>query len=367
MILMLLLCGLVLGGAFGYKMFGQMMMMKYMASMGEKTQTVSTIVAQKSMWQDALKAVGTLTAVQGIDIAPEVAGKVKEIAFESGLDIEKGTPLVFLHDEEDRAALESLKAQLALAEQSLIRAKKQISSHAISQADYDAALANRDSLKAQVDSQCALVAKKTIYAPFAGRLGLRHVDPGEYVTAGTAIVTLQQLNPLHLDFSIPQQKLSLLQVGQKVTIHTDAFPDQNFEGTIIATDAQIDESTRNIKVRARVENPDMILRPGLFATLSLEVGQAQEYITLPQTSITFNPYGSVVYTVQKGEDGNKKAHMTFVETGLGRGDQIAILNGIKEGDEVITAGQLKLRNGSPIVINNEIQPSNDPAPTPVDR
>ena len=369
MLIMLFLCLLIIGGAFGYKIYVGKMTAQYMASMGVPPQTVSTIKAEMSEWQDQINAVGTLKAVQGIDITPEVSGVIKELAFESGLDIEKGTPLVYLNDKEDKAQLEALVVKLRLAEQVLARAQKQIAAKLISQAEYDANKAERDSLQAQVEQQKALVAKKTIYAPFAGRLGLRDVDPGDYVTAGTPIVTLQQLNPLHLDFTVPQQKLAQLQIGQKVDIKTNAFPDQVFEGTITAIDAQVDESTRNINVRARIENPDMILRPGLFATLALNIGEPTKYITLPQTAIAFNPYGSTVYTVQQDSNSATKqsAHMSFVTTGQQRGDQIAVLSGVKEGDEIVTSGQLKLRNGSPIVINNKIQPSNDPAPQPVDQ
>jgi len=371
MIVMLLLVGLVLGGVFGYKQFGSMMMMKAMASASNPAQTVTTTKANGSAWQDEIKAVGTFKAVKGTNVSSEAAGMVENIFVESGQDIEGGTLLVQLKSDEDQAQLNALESKLKLAQITLDRDDKQIKAKAISQATYDADKADFENLKAQVEQQKAALEKKTVLAPFAGRLGIRQVDQGQYLAAGTAMFALQQLDPIYIDFAVPQQDMSKLQVGQKIAISTDVAPGKPFEGEISALDATVDESTRNINVRATVKNPDKALLPGMFASVSIEVGQPIPYLTLPQTAITYNPYGNVVFITQKVTDPKPdapaiEAHMVFVKTGLTRGDQVAILSGISEGDEVITSGQMKLRNGTPLVINNEVQPKNDQDPHPKD-
>lgn len=372
MLIMLVLCAIVLGGVFGYKMFGMKMMMQHMAAMGNPPQTVSTIKASSDDWQNEIKAVGTFRAVKGADLSPEVQGTVENIFIESGQDVSEGTLLIQMRSADDQAKLDSLEANLRLAEANAERSAKQIAVQAISQATHDANIANLESLKAQVAEQRALLEKKTIVAPFAGRLGIRKIDVGQYLNPGDTIVTLQQLDPIYLDFSIPQQDLPKIVVGQTITAKTDAFPGKAFEGEIAAINAKVDESTRNVEIRAAFKNPDKALVPGMFATANVRVGAPYRYLTLPQTAITFNPYGSTVFIVEdKGsnEKGEPKleAHMTFVQTGPTRGDQIAVTSGLKEGDEVVTAGQLKLRNGTPVTINNSMQPSNDPNPKPEDK
>jgi len=365
MFLMLVLVGLVFGGVYGYKMFGTKMMMQSMAAMSNPAQTVSTIEAKNEPWQNEMKAVGTLKAVKGTDVTSEVAGIVENIFVESGQDVEEGTLMVQLRSQEDQALLASLEANLRLAQLTLDRDDKQIKVKAISQATYDTDKANLENLKAQVDQQKATLEKKTILAPFSGRLGIRNVDIGQYLSAGTTMFGLQQLDPIYVDFSIPQQDLPKAQVGQKIAVKTDVFPDKTFEGEITAIDAKVEEATRNISVRATIKNADKSLRPGMFATITTDIGAPESFITLPQTAITVNPYGSTVFVVET-KDGKKQAHMLFVQTGLTRGDQIAITSGLKEGDEIVTTGQMKLRNGTPVTINNTIQPTNDPNPQPSD-
>jgi len=372
MIIMILACTVVLGGVFGYKMFGNMMMMKYMAGMSNPTFTVSTIKAEKDTWQREIKAVGTLRAAKGADLAPEVAGTVENIFMESGQDVPEGAVLLQQRSTEDYARLQALVASTRLAELTLQRDAKQIKAQAISQATYDADIANLETLKAQMEAQNALLEKKTLTAPFAGRLGLRKVDVGQYLNAGTPVVTLQQLDPIYLDFFVPQQTLSQMSIGQKIVATTDGVQGKTFEGEITAIEAKVDEATRNIAVRSTFRNPEKTLRPGMFATATISSGEPETLITLPQTTITFNPYGSTVYIVkQDGTDdkGQPKliANMAFVETSLTRGDQIAVTKGVREGDEVVTAGQLKLRNGASVVINNSIVPLNDANPMPEDK
>lgn len=366
MIIMLALCAIFLGGIFGFKYYGSMMMMKHMAQMGSMPQTVSTTKVAYGTWKPTLKAVGTLRAAQGADLSAEVAGIVENIFIESGQDVTEGTILLQMRSKDDQARLEGLIAQKRLAETTLARDKKQLTVQAISQAKYDADEAQLNNLKAQVETQRALLEKKTITAPFSGRLGIRRVDVGQFVNVGAPVVTLQQLDPIYFDFFIPQQKLGEIEVGQKVTLKSDTIQGKAFEGEITAINSKVNEETRNIEVRATFTNKDKLLKPGMFATAKVDVGQEEKHLTLPQTAITFNPYGSTVFVVTKNGEG-LVANTAFVETGMTRGDQVTILSGIKEGDEIVTAGQLKLRNGSFVTINNKLQPSNDSAPMPVDK
>ncbi|MEJ2700334.1 MAG: efflux RND transporter periplasmic adaptor subunit, partial [Desulfuromonadales bacterium] len=242
--------------------------------------------------------------------------------------------------------------------------QQQFKEKAVSQATLDTDTANLKSARSQVAEQQALVDKKFIRAPFAGRLGIRAVDLGQYLNPGTKIVTLQSLDPIFVDFYLPQKSVSRVKVGDKVTVTTDAFPGKDFSGEISAIDPQVQEGTRNVKVRARVHNSGHLLLPGMFATTDIRVGEPRSHITLPQTAITFNPYGNTVFLVEEKGKGPKGqpllvAQQKFVSTGETRGDQIAILDGVKPGDEVVTSGQTKLRNGTPVAINNTIQPANN--------
>jgi membrane fusion protein (multidrug efflux system) len=367
MVIMLVLVGVLFGGIFGYKAFTGYMMKKYMAAQGEPPQTVSTIKAVEQPWQTRLQAVGSLNARRGADIAPEVSGIVSAIHFRSGQDVKKGELLLELSSDSDVAKLNSLIAMAELARQTYTRDLEQFKARAISQATLDTDTANLKSAEAQVAEQQALVDKKHIRAPFTGRLGIRSVDVGQYLNPGTKIVTLQSLDPIYTDFFLPQKQLNMIQVGQKVDVKADAFPEQTFPGEITAIDPKVDANTRNVEVRARIPNSKSLLLPGMFTTTEIDVGEPQEYVTLPQTAITYNPYGDTVFLVEErgiGADGKPAyfARQKFVKTGETRGDQVAIIEGVKAGDVVVTAGQIKLRNGTPVIINNSIQPSNEAAP-----
>jgi len=327
--------------------------------------------------------------VRGADLAPEVAGTVDQVNFESGTDVKAGVVLMQMHVADERAKLDALKASAELAESVYQRNRQQFDAKAISQAQLDSDAANAKSAKAQVAQQQALLDKKIIRAPFAGHLGIREVDEGQYIAAGTKVVTLQALDPIHVDFSVPQQDLAVLRRGQLVSVRTDVFPDKTFSGRIAAIDPAIDIGTRTVKVRATLKNPDRKLLPGMFARIEIETGEPHEYLTLPQTAITYNPYGETVFVVttpdqldgaahdqaaakaakQKAGDqaeaaANLVAKQVFVQVGPKRGDQVAILGGISAGDQVVTSGQLKLKNGAPVKINNSVVPRNNPAPTP---
>ena len=367
MIIMIVAVVVILGGIIGFKMAMAIGTKKFLSSMPVPPQTVSTVPASLQEWQQELSAVGTLRAVNGADLSSEVAGIVDKLSFDSGMDVDKGSVLVQLRDDDEVAQLHALQATATLAQVTLDRDMKQLKAQAVSQAAVDNDTAALNSAKAQADAQQAVIDKKTIRAPFAGHLGIRQVDIGQYLNPGTSIVTLQQLDPIYVDFNLPEQAMPQIAAAQKVAAHIDALPGSSFDGDITAINAKVDEATRNIQVRASFKNSDHKLLPGMFAHVAVTVGEPQKRITLPQTSITYNPYGDTVYLVAKDENGKLIARQSFVTTGATRGDQISILSGVKEGDEVVTSGQLKLRNGAPLIVNNDIQPSNDINPKPEDK
>jgi membrane fusion protein (multidrug efflux system) len=372
MLIMLIVVGVTLGGIFGFISFKGRMIKQFMTSQGEPLQTVSTTTAGVLEWLPKLEVVGSLQAVQGTNMSAEVAGIVAEIHFKQGDNVKLGTPLLQLRAGDDMAKLESLNATARLARITYQRDRAQLRAEAISKQTLDIDKANLDVAVANVAQQQALVDKKLIRAPFTGRLGVRLVDVGQYLEAGTPIGTLQALDTIFADFFLPQQALATVKTGQKVTLKTDAYPTQNFTGDITVINPRIDINTRNVLVRATLKNPEHKLLPGMYATVNVATGQAQRYITLPRTAIAFNPFGSTVYRVEaKGMDDKGKpkliAKQVFVTTGESRGDQIAVLKGVNEGDIVVTSGQIKLRNGTPVVINNSVQPSNDAAPQPRDQ
>jgi membrane fusion protein (multidrug efflux system) len=372
MIIMLIVVGIILGGIFGFITFKGRMIKEFMSSQGMPLQTVSTITANYLEWLPKLEAVGSLQAVQGANMSAEVAGIVEKIYFKQGDNVKLGTPLLQLRANDDIAKLESLKATAQLARITYNRDQAQFSVNAISKQTLDIDKANLNIAIANIAQQQALVDKKLIRAPFTGRLGIRLVDVGQYLEAGTAISALQALDTLFVDFFLPQQALKSLATGQKVTLNTDAYAGQTFTGDITVINPKVDINTRNVQVRASLNNPDHKLLPGMYATVNIATGQTQRYITLPRTTITFNAFGSTVYRVDtSGQDEKGKpkliAKQSFVTTGDTRGDQIAILSGVKEGETIVTTGQIKLRNGSPVTVDNSIQPSNDATPQPKDQ
>jgi len=367
MIIMLIAVAVVLGGVFGFQAFKAHMIKQFMAKLANPPQTVSTVTAGDQEWQPHLSAVGTLRAVNGANLSLQLSGIVDQIDFKSGDDVQKGQVLLRLRNDDDVAKLQSLQANAQLARINYDRDRKQLAIHAVSQATVDAdsaTLKNDDALVAQ---QQAIVDQKILRAPFAGHLGIRAVDLGQYLTAGTAVVTLQALDPLFVDFYLPQQALADLKVGQTVALQVDTWPGETFDGKISAINPQVDPTSRNVQVRAELPNPDHRLLPGMFATLQIDTGAPQRFVTLPDTAVAYNPYGSTVYIVidkGKNADGqpNRIAQQTFVTTGDTRGDQVAILKGVKPGETVVSAGQIKLHNGSPVAINNTIQPLDNPHP-----
>ena len=372
MIIMLIAVGLVFGGVFGFQIFKNTMIKKFMSAMPVPPQTVSTVTAAMQEWQPQIEAVGSLRAVNGADLAFEVSGIVKELHFNSGDDVAAGDILLTLRADDDIAKLEALKATAALSEIVHQRDQEQFKIKAVSQATLDTDAANLKNAKAQVAEQQAVVAKKTLRAPFAGHLGVRAVDIGQYISAGTAVVTLQALDPIYADFFLPQQVLNQIRLEQAVTIKVDTYPNQDFAGTITAINPKVDPATRNVQVRATLKNLDRRLLPGMYASVSVAAGDKQRYVTLPQTAVTYNPYGETVYVVDdKGQDPQGRpqlsARQIFVTAGPKRGDQVAILSGVEQGQTVVTAGQIKLHNGTPVMIDNAVRPTADANPLPVDQ
>jgi len=371
MVIMLVCAGLVFGGIFGYKAFVSHMIEKSMSHRQAPAVTVSTTSATMQAWQPELSAVGTVRAKQGVEVTTEIAGLVRKIYFQSGEDVKEGQVLAQLNADADRALLRSLQAEADLAQTTYQRDKQQFAVKAISKAVLDVSAANLKSKEAQVNQQAAVVDKKTIRAPFSGRIGISTVNAGQYLNPGAQIVTLQSIDTVYVDFLLPQQHIGRLHLGETVTVTADTQPDRQFKGEITALNPKVDPQTRNIQIEATFANPDHVLLPGMFVSVRVQSGEVRHYITLPQTAVTFNPYGETVYVVEPGGKGPKKkagktAKQVFVTTGETRGDQIAILKGVKEGETVVTGGQLKLKSGSRVVINNEIQPSNEAAPQPTD-
>lgn len=319
-------------------------------------------------WQPGVTAVGSIKAVRGVDVTTEVGGIVRSIGFKPGQQVADQTLLVQLNADSDIAQLHSLEATADLAVIVLKRDKAQLAVNAVSQAQVDTDSADLKAKLAAAEQQRALVAKKSIRAPFAGRIGITAVNPGQYLNPGDKIATLQTFDPIYIDFTVAQTQLEQIAIGQKVAVTADGLADQTFSGRVSTIDTQFDPTTRNVTVEATVANPQQSLVPGMFARAIVDSGKPQRYLTVAQSSVTYNPYGTTVFiaTSSKNDKGEEvlTAQQSFIKTGPTRGDQVAILEGVKEGDLLITSGQMKLKNGSPVQIDNSAAPLNDPAPTP---
>jgi membrane fusion protein (multidrug efflux system) len=376
MTIMLIAVGLLIGGLVGFNVFKGIMMQKYMGKGGLPPATVSAMKADYQLWQPQLNAVGTLRAVRGVDVTTEVAGLVRSVNFKSGDEVKAGQVLAQLNADSDIAQLHSLEAAAELAATVYERDKAQLEAEVISKAQVDTDAGDLKSKRAQVAQQQAVVEKKTLRAPFSGKLGISTVNPGQYMNPADKLVTLQTIDPIYVDFYLPQQQLPQVAIGQTITLTTDTFKDVPFTGKINAINPKIDTNTRNVQVEATIPNPKRQLLPGMFANVRVNSGEENRYITLPQTAITFNPYGDTVFVVKpsdkkedKDEKGNPRllAQQVFVTTGPTRGDQVAILKGIEPGTEVVTSGQVKLKTGTPLIIDNKVQPSNSPNPRPQEK
>ena len=370
MTIMLCAVFLLLGLIFTFNQLKTFMIKYFISGMGLPPATVSTMVVGSSEWQPQLSSVGNVRAFRGVELSTEIGGLVQTVPIKSGQDVREGELLIKLNDASDVAQLNSLKAMADLAKVINERDAQQLVIQAISKNVFDSSKADAKSKQAQVEAQAALVAKKNLKAPFSGRVGIVSINPGQYVNSGDKLFTLQTLDPIFVDFTLPQSNAEQIQVGQDVVVTTDAFKDASFTGKITAVSPKVDTNTRNIQIEAQIANPDKKVLPGMFANVNIKLGDQVKLLTLPQTAVTYNPYGSTVFIAKDTGKKDKKgkptleAQQVFVTTGSTRGDQVAILKGINEGDTVVTSGQLKLKNGTPLMINNKVQPANSPDPRP---
>jgi membrane fusion protein (multidrug efflux system) len=359
---------LVVGAIAGWKIITVRAIIAKMSAQKQPPTVVSAMKATEEIWQRRLHAVGSFAAAEGITVANELDGTVTKIAFESGAQVSKGDLLVQLDVSTEQAQLASAEAGADLAHLNLKRAQELRAKDTNSQAELDVGEAQARQTAATADVIRATIAKKTIRAPFSGRAGIRQINLGQFIKGGTAIVPLQAMDPLYLNFFLPQQDVTDLKVGQAVQVTVDAYPGVTFDGAITAINTKVDDASRNILVQATVRNADERVRPGMFGGVDVVLPAQDKLVTLPQTAISYNPYGNSVYIVEdKGKDADGHPVLTvrqqFVQLGSRRGDQVAVLKGVKAGDEVVTAGQLKLRNGSSVQINNTVVPPNRAQPS----
>ncbi len=333
-------------------------------------EAVTTIVTRQDQWASAMNLIGSVEAVQGVTVAADLPGTVAKIYFDSGKSVHQGDVLVELDTRQERAQLTSLEAQRDLAKVNYDRYQELARQGVISRQEYDKASADQRQTDANVAEIKATIERKTIRAPFSGILGIRKINLGEYLAAGAPIVSLQALNPIYVNFGVPQQNAGQVQVGRPISVTREALAGQVFSGRVTALDSVIDETTRNIQVQATLPNPAGKLRPGMFVQVDMSLGASQAAITLPASAISYAPYGDSVFVVTELKDpkGNpyKGVRQQFVKVGPSRGDQVAILSGLNAGEEVVSSGVFKLRNGAAVTVNNKIQPSNNPAPNPED-
>lgn len=333
-------------------------------------EAVTTVVATQADWPATLSAIGSVTAVHGVTVSADLPGIVKAIDFTSGRPVRQGHVLVRLDTSQERAQLAAADAARDLAKVNADRAKALLDKQVIAQAEYDRLAAELKQADARVGEIQAMIARKTIRAPFGGNVGIRQVDLGQYLNAGDPVVTLQTLDPVYVDFSLPQQDVRELKVGAVVHVSVDSTVTLQTQAKISAINSVIDQGTRNVQVQATLRNPQGLLRPGMFVDVQVVLGTKTAVIALPASAVSYAPYGNSVFVVGEMKDPKGKAYkgvrQQFVKLGAGRGDQVAVLDGLKAGEEVVTSGVFKLRNGASVLVNNKTMPANNPAPKPED-
>ena len=331
-------------------------------------ETVSTVAAKEEKWQETIPAVGSISAVQGVKVTAEIPGTVNEIKFESGAMVAKGDVLVQLDVSTEDAQLRALDAQVEWAQTNLARYKSLRTENTVSQAELDQAETDLKQKQANADAVRATIAKKIIRAPFAGKLGIRQINVGEYLEAGKVIVSLQSLAPVYGDFSLPQQDLSRVKTGLGVRVTTDTYPDKQFSGTLTAINPDLDTATRSVRLQATCANEEQLLRPGMFARIEVILPEEHPVLAIPATSILSAPYGDSVYVLEKSTNatGGLIVRQQFIRVGRARGDFVSVTTGLKPGDRVVTSGIFKLRNGMNVVENNDLSPTSEKKPNPSD-
>ena len=363
---------LVVGGTLaGVKTLQIRTLMAAGKSYASPPESVSSVLAREEKWQGTITAIGSVTAVQGVTVTPELAGIIHEIAFESGAVVAKDALLVRLDTSTEEAQLHALEAQEELARLTLARERSLRSQNMVPQSELETAEATLKQTQGMADATRAIIQKKTIRAPFAGRLGIRLVNLGQYLDTGKPIVSLQSLTPIYADFSLPQQELARLQTGMRVRLTTDAYPGRQFDGTLTAINPDLDPQTRSVGLQATFENADQLLRPGMFARVEVLLPEERAVLVVPATSVLSAPYGDSVYVIESkpGKDSGKPelvVRQQFIRTGSARGDFVSVETGLKPGERIVSAGIFKLRNGMSVIENNELSPKNELAPRPSD-
>ena len=369
MLVMLGLTAVLLTGL-GFMKFRQIQSAVQAATFQPPPEAVTSIVVKREQWPATTAVIGTMEAVHGVMVSADLPGSVAKINFDSGKSVREGDILVELDTREERAQLAALEAQRDLAKVNYDRTEQLVKEGVISRLEYDQATAQQKQTEANVGAIRATIQRKTIRAPFSGILGIRKVNLGQYLSAGSAIVQLQSLNPIYVNFGLPQQALGQVHVGRNLRVTSEDIVGKAFTGRVTALDSVVDQATRNVQVQATLANPEGKLHPGMFVQVEVVQGESRPVITLPASAISYAPYGDSVFVItdlkdQKGQT-YRGVRQQFVKLEGSRGDQVAVVSGLNPEDEVVTSGVFKLRNGAAVQVNNKVQPGNDPAPKPED-
>ena len=369
MILMLAVTATLLGGL-GFVKLRQFKSAAQAGAFQPPPQAVTTIVAKQEKWPATLNVIGTAVAVQGVTVSADLPGKVERIAFDSGKSVNAGQVLVELDTRQERAQLAALEAERDLARINFARMQQLVKEGVLARTEYDNAISLQKATEARVGEIQATIARKTIRAPFSGILGIRQANLGQYLSAGEAIVPLQSINPIYVNFGVPQQTATQVQAGRALRVSSDEVGGMKFTGRVTAIDSVVNDATRNVQVQATLDNPGGRLRPGMFVQVQVTTGADRLVIALPTSAINYAPYGDSVYVVSNLKDPSGKTYrgvrQQFVKIEGSRGDQVAVVSGVNPGDEVVSSGVFKLRNGAAVQVNNKVQPGNNPAPKPED-
>jgi membrane fusion protein (multidrug efflux system) len=356
--------------ALGFAKFRQIESAVHAGAFQPPPEAVTSIVTQREQWPASMTAIGTIEAVHGVMVSADLPGTVARINFDSGKAVREGEILVELDTRQERAQLASLEAQRDLAKVNFGRMQELVNAGVISRMDYDQATAQQKATEANVAEIRATIDRKTIRAPFSGILGIRKVNLGQYLPAGSPVVSNQSLNPIYVNVGVPQQAAAQVHVGRNLRVTTEDVAGKVFAGSVTAIDSEVDPTTRNIQVQATLSNPEGKLRPGMFVQVEMPLGASRSVIALPASAINYAPYGDSVFVITDLKDPTGKAYrgvrQQFVKVEGARGDQVAVISGLNPGEEVVTSGVFKLRNGAAVQINNKVQPGNSPAPKPQD-
>ncbi len=368
MFLMLAIVLAVIGGLGFYKYKQIKTAMAMGASFAPPPDAVTTVVAKTESWPSTLNVIGTAAAIQGVTVSADLPGTVDKINFESGQSVHAGDVLVELDTRQERAQLAAAESDRDLARINYAREQQLVKEGVVPRSEFDNAEAQQKSTEARVGEIKATIERKTVKAPFSGILGIRQINLGQYLSAGQAIVSLQSLNPIYVNFGVPQQETPRVRIGRTLRLTSDDLPGVEFMGKVTAIDSVVNEATRNIQVQATLSNPGGRLRPGMFVQVELGMGGNRNVISLPASAINYAPYGDSVFVVtdEKDAKGNRKVKQQFVKVEGSRGDQVAVVSGLNVGEEVVSSGVFKLRNGASVQVNNSVQPPNNPKPKPED-